>query len=48
MPGVKTVSTDMNTHTVSLTLEDGETSVDAVIKVLAVAGYSVPDFSETK
>jgi len=37
----------MDSHTVDVTLEDSQTSVAAVIKVLAVAGYSVPDFKET-
>ena len=36
----------MDRHTVDVTLEDDQTSVAAVIKVLAVAGYSVPDFEE--
>ena len=36
----------MDTHTVDVTLEDSQTSVTAVIKVLAGAGYSVPDFEE--
>lgn len=38
----------MDHHTVDVTLEDSETSVAAVIKVLGVAGYSVPDFEEKK
>ena len=46
MSGVKTVATDMDSHTLSVTFEDSETSVDAVIKELAVAGYSVPSFEE--
>ena len=48
MSGIKTVVTDMNAHTVAVTLEDSETSVDAVIKELAIAGYSVPSFDETQ
>ncbi len=38
----------MDAHTVAVTFEDEKTSVDAVIKVLAATGYSVPDFSESQ
>ena len=48
MSGIKAVATDMNSHTVAVTLEDSETSVDAVIKRLAIAGYSVPSFDEAE
>ena len=47
LSGVKTVATDMNSHTLAVTFEDSETSVDAVIKELGVAGYSVPSFDKT-
>ena len=47
IPGVSSVSTDMSAHTVAVRLEDGEASIDVVIKALGAVGFSVPNFSET-
>ena len=37
----------MSEHTVAVTFDDTETSVEAVIKVLGRSGYTVPEFKET-
>jgi len=47
MPHIDAVETDMNEHTLTVTFDDDDTSVDTVIETLGEAGYTVPSHEET-
>ena len=42
LEGVQSVETDMNENTVTVTFDDERQSVDAIVKALNEAGYTVP------
>ena len=39
---MKSVRTDMNDHTVTVSFDDEEITVDDIVSALATAGYAVP------
>lgn len=43
---MKSVTTDMNAHTVTVVFDDAETSIDAVVTALGNAGYTVPSYTQ--
>ena len=43
--GVASVETDMNQHTVSVTFDDEQLSIDDVVAALTRAGYAVPNYT---
>ena len=47
MPHIDTVETDMNAHTMTVTFDDDDTSVDTVIETLGQAGYTVPSHEQS-
>ena len=42
MPHIDAVETDMDKHTLTVTFDDDDTSVDNVVEALGQAGYTVP------
>jgi len=48
IPEVKSVETDMTDHTVTVSFDDDDLSVDQVIAVLNKAGYTVPEYEKQK
>jgi len=47
MPHIDTVETDMNAHTLTVTFDDDDTSVDNVIETLGRVGYTVPSHEQS-
>lgn len=46
MKDVQSVSTDMRAHTVTVTFDDEEVSMQDVLGALNDAGYTVPDYQQ--
>ena len=44
MQAIQSVSTDMQAHTVTVTFDDEEVSMQDVLGALNDAGYTVPDY----
>lgn len=42
--GVASVETDMDEHTVTVTFDDEQLSIDDVVGALTRAGYAVPNY----
>ncbi len=42
---IRSVATDMETHTVTVEFDDEELSIDEIISALNEAGYTVPGYS---
>lgn len=46
LKNVQSVSTDMRAHTVTVTIEEEETSLQEVLGALNDAGYTVPSYEQ--